>query len=195
MSDSYTTSSFYTLNRRYMRSEDCSVIMYGGGGEHVMLNFDQCTETLAMLDYRVTQKTSFRHGAATSKETKMYELIMAQLSDILVHWRKAVADPAHYRSNKVDPGICIHTLDIDMCEGLDTLKALEDKADEMGIPNYTRLLVPFFQSEPCKCTLCAPSIGRRRWFWQCAQKYFATLPPTIFERMFSGLRVDAENAL
>lgn len=48
MSDSYTLN-FYILNRRYMRSEDGSVIMYGGGGEHVQLSFDQCIETLDIL--------------------------------------------------------------------------------------------------------------------------------------------------
>ncbi|KZV86082.1 hypothetical protein EXIGLDRAFT_774971 [Exidia glandulosa HHB12029] len=46
----------------------------------------------------------------------------------LVHWGKAVAEPARYGSNKVEPGMCIHALGVDICERLDTLKTLEDKA-------------------------------------------------------------------
>ncbi|KZV86494.1 hypothetical protein EXIGLDRAFT_698378 [Exidia glandulosa HHB12029] len=198
-------TQFYCLNRRYMRALDGKIIIYEGGEQHAKLHFKEFTALLAEHDEAVSDIREFLDGGlCLSKDHMMYELIAgavckvltpypAQLSDILAHWRKIVTHPTRYGipDGAKDEGMCIHAIDVSICEGLATLKALEDAA-ETCIPHYQRILVPIFTSEPCRCNICEPSIERRRWHWACAQKYHSTLPAPIFERMFAGLREDAE---
>ncbi|KZV97018.1 hypothetical protein EXIGLDRAFT_764772 [Exidia glandulosa HHB12029] len=193
--DANTSCYFFYLNSRYMRSLDGLDIIYEGDcpGQHVELFYHGCYYRLIQLYMFIDAKTSERHrGLQSSKELMQLQLIAAQLSNVLYLWRKVVANPARYNCNEGDPLICIHTIDVDICAALDTLKALERTADNMDIIAYKRLFVPVFRDEPCECDICDPDIELQRLWWQSLQKYFTALPATLYERMFSELRNEVE---
>ncbi|KZV91736.1 hypothetical protein EXIGLDRAFT_769597 [Exidia glandulosa HHB12029] len=182
---------YSTLNRRYARALDGRTIRYGSQ-HHVWLSYDSCSRKAA-AHIRFLATRHLAYGLRNTKESMTFRLISYQLSEVLRLWRDIINRGSYFGVDRKvgGGGYLVHRLDVDMCEALDTVVSLEDSAQEMGIPGYTRVLVPTFTTEPCKCRCCMPDPTDLVWFWKCAQKYHSNLPSAVFERIFGAIRNEA----
>ncbi|KZV99163.1 hypothetical protein EXIGLDRAFT_831718 [Exidia glandulosa HHB12029] len=158
---------FSCLNNRYSRTLDAQWIRYDVPHVH--------------LDYRTCVSRADKHLRFIFART--HDADAAQLQSILSLWRQILERDDPQFNPEYGSGFLADCIDVDICDGLDTLKALENTAEEMGITGYTRILVSTFTTEPCECSSCAPSQGRLAALWNCAQKTHKNLPPALFERM------------
>ncbi|KZV88731.1 hypothetical protein EXIGLDRAFT_722384 [Exidia glandulosa HHB12029] len=184
-------STFAALNRRYARTLDGRIIRYDWPS-HVVIRYDVIMTSAQRLADFVARYGRGR-GARSSKETMLLRLIADRVQKLLDLWQKTIEHGPRFIGidEELGSGVLTHQVDIDICDTLDTLTALEDAAEDMGIPGYARILMKRFTSEPCSCRSCAPPPHFLAWLLQCAHKCHPKLSPDVFERIFGELREDA----
>ncbi|KZV80982.1 hypothetical protein EXIGLDRAFT_755913 [Exidia glandulosa HHB12029] len=192
--DGLTASGFVVLNERYSRFLDDRGINYRS--PHISLFYKLFRAHLSDLSEIITKYSSrawFRVGPSkgSSKELMMLRLIAVQLEEVLRLWSSLQAD----RSNSSGEGVCVDARDVQLCDALDTLYELEETAEQMGIPDFKRLIVDQYEDTDCTCSHCVPNAAKHHpLMWESAQRYFLhneDVSPAMFERVFAYVRESA----
>ncbi|KZW02995.1 hypothetical protein EXIGLDRAFT_809114 [Exidia glandulosa HHB12029] len=179
------TPNFYAMVPRYSRSETGTMIHYGEGlpAQINVWGMKHFTDLVAGWTKEIGATPAF--GAKLCEDKMLMLLISAQCTEIMRIWQGILAQPKGKGKNTSLP---LTRLDALMCDALDTLRELEDKAENLEAVEYhTRITQQCFDGDECRCGVCEPSEESFKQMCARVKRWRKILPATVFQRVISEL--------